>query len=116
MRTKHQTLGAGEPDKGDMPAGQDSGGSVSADAIQAEMDEVIPFLQQPRRWVPHRKAEVVAAVRSGLLSLDEARERFALSIDEFLSWKREIDLYGLAGLRVNRTQKRRRAGPPAATP
>ena len=56
------------------------------------------------RWVIRRKAEVVAAVRGGLLSLDEACSRYYLNSDEFLSWQRCIDRFGLAGLRSTRTQ------------
>ena len=41
-----------------------------------------------RRWVIRRKAEVVAAVRGGLLSLEEACDRYTLTVDEFLSWQR----------------------------
>ena len=57
-----------------------------------------------KRWVIRRKAEVVAAVRSGVISLDEACRRYTLSIEEFLSWQRLIDSHGLAGLRVTRLQ------------
>ena len=38
-----------------------------------------------KRWVIRRKAELVAAVRGGLLSLEEACERYTLTVDEFLS-------------------------------
>ncbi|MFM7085060.1 MAG: DUF1153 domain-containing protein [Hyphomicrobium sp.] len=61
-----------------------------------------------RRWVIRRKAEVVAAVRGGLLSLEEACERYTLTVDEFLSWQRSIDEHGLAGLRATRVQDYRR--------
>lgn len=57
-----------------------------------------------KRWVIRRKAEVVAAVRGGLLSLDEACDRYQLTVDEFLSWQRSIDKHGLAGLRATRIQ------------
>lgn len=57
-----------------------------------------------KRWVIRRKAEVVAAVRGGLLSLEEACERYKLTVDEFLSWQRSIDKHGLAGLRATRIQ------------
>jgi hypothetical protein len=56
------------------------------------------------RWVIRRKAELVAAVRGGLLSLEEACERYTLSVDEFLSWQRAIDCHGLPGLRATRVQ------------
>ena len=57
-----------------------------------------------KRWVTRRKAELVAAVRGGLLSLDEACERYALTIDEFLSWQTTLDRHGLPGLRATRVQ------------
>ena len=57
-----------------------------------------------KRWVTRRKAEVVAAVRNGIISLDEACTRYQISIEEFLSWQRQIERHGLAGLRVTRMQ------------
>ena len=57
-----------------------------------------------KRWVIRRKAELVAAVRGGLLSLEEACERYTLTVDEFLSWQRSIDRHGLPGLRTTRVQ------------
>ena len=57
-----------------------------------------------KRWVIRRKAEVVAAVRGGLLSIEEACERYTLTVDEFLSWQRSIDRHGLPGLRATRVQ------------
>jgi len=48
-----------------------------------------------KRWVPRRKAEVVAAVRGGLLSLQEACSRYSLTVDEFRSWQESNDQYGL---------------------
>ena len=64
-----------------------------------------PFpLPNTRRWVIRRKAEVVAAVRGGLLSLEEACKRYKLTIDEFLSWQRLIQRHGLPGLRATKVQ------------
>lgn len=57
-----------------------------------------------KRWVIRRKAEVVAAVRGGLLSLEDACRRYSLSVEEFLSWQKAIDRNGLPGLRVTRVQ------------
>jgi hypothetical protein len=77
-----------------------------------------PMLDLPppdtKRWVPRRKAQVVAAVRAGALSLDEACERYALTVEEFLSWQRAIDKYGLAGLRATHAQEYRTAQEPPA--
>ena len=60
-----------------------------------------------QRWVIRRKAEVVAAVRGGLLSLDEACTRYSLTNEEFLGWQASIDRYGMAGLRTTRIQQYR---------
>jgi hypothetical protein len=60
-----------------------------------------------KRWVIGRKAQVVAAVRGGLLPLDEACSRYMLTVDEFLSWQDSVDRYGLAGLRSTRIQQYR---------
>ena len=62
---------------------------------------------ETERWVIRRKAEVVAAVRGGLLSLDEACDRYRLTNEEFLAWQQSIDRHGLAGLRTTRIQQYR---------
>ena len=59
---------------------------------------------QTTRWVVRRKAEVVAAVNGGLLSIDEVCERYSLTIEEFASWQRSVDRSGMQGLRVTRLQ------------
>jgi|GEM_PF-579714 len=59
---------------------------------------------QTKRWVIRRKAEVVAAVRGGLLSMEDACSRYALNPEEFQSWQHCVDNYGLAGLRTTRIQ------------
>ena len=57
-----------------------------------------------KRWVARRKAVVVNAVRSGMISLEEVCRRYELSPEEFLAWQRAIDTHGVAGLRVTRLQ------------
>ena len=56
------------------------------------------------RWVVRRKAEVVSAVNGGLLSDDEACERYRLSLEEFPGWQRAVDRSGMPGLRVTGIQ------------
>ncbi len=57
-----------------------------------------------KRWVVRRKAEVVAAVNGGLLTVDEVCERYSLTLEEFACWQRAIDRSGMPGLRVTRIQ------------
>ena len=56
------------------------------------------------RWVARRKAQVVEAIQSGRLSLDEAWRRYRLSVEEFGAWKRALYRFGEEGLRVARTR------------
>lgn len=56
----------------------------------------------PVRWTVFRKAEVVAAVRGGLLTLDEACARYDLAIEEFAGWQRALHRSGIPGLRITR--------------
>jgi hypothetical protein len=65
-----------------------------------------------KRWVIRRKAVVVAAVRGGLLTPEEACSRYALTVDELLAWQISIERHGLAGLRTTRIQKYTGRGPP----
>ena len=60
-----------------------------------------------RRWVVRRKAMVVTAVRSGLITMEDACRRYTLSVEEYLSWEQAIEKYGLPGLRVTRIQEYR---------
>ncbi|MDH3640325.1 MAG: DUF1153 domain-containing protein [Gammaproteobacteria bacterium] len=55
-------------------------------------------------WVASRKAEVVAAVAGGLLSLEEACSRYRLTVDEFLNWQRSVKSHGLAGLQTTKAK------------
>lgn len=57
-----------------------------------------------RRWVVRRKAEVVSAVNGGLLTIDEACQRYDLTLEEFAGWQRAVDRSGMQGLRVTRAQ------------
>ena len=81
-------------------------------------DEYSPSLHRPsaeyrdfdlpppdtKRWVIRRKAVIVNAVRTGVISLEEVCRQYELSEEEFLAWERAIDTHGLPGLRVTRLQ------------
>ena len=53
-----------------------------------------------KRWVVRRKAEVVSAVKGGLLGIDEACALYGLSLVEFTGWQRAVERSGMPGLRV----------------
>ena len=75
-----------------------------------QMDDLPP--PNTIRWVARRKAAVVAAVRSGRITMEEALRRYQLSEEEFLSWQRTFETHGLAGLRATRVQQYRGSRPP----
>ena len=64
----------------------------------------LPPPDNTKRWTVRRKAAVVQAVRIGMISLQGACLRYALSVDEFLAWQRSVERHGIHGLRVTRFQ------------
>jgi len=59
------------------------------------------------RWNVRRKAEIVAAVDGGLLTLREACKRYGLHLDELIDWQRAVERWGWHGLRVTKLQQYR---------
>lgn len=62
------------------------------------------------RWVRRRKAQVVAAVRGGILSLREALARYSLSLEEFIEWEREVAPELLERRRTGRLRELTKSG------
>ena len=79
-------------------------GRTSADTVIGPDGRTLTMADLPKpdtaRWVTRRKAEVVAAVQGGLISLEDACDRYSLSVEEFLSWQHGIARHGLDGLRA----------------
>ena len=89
----------GEPASFRMPIGPDG--------HPLTLDDLPPA--NTKRWVTKRKASLVACIRAGLLTLDEACERYSLSVEEFQSWQSLIEHHGIRGLRATRIQHYRPA-------
>jgi hypothetical protein len=86
--------------------------STHCDASAAGPDRPLPGqadLPPPQtvRWVASRKAAIVAAVRGGFLTLEEARGRYGVSTDEFMAWQSAFDRGGQCGLQIRRVQNNR---------
>lgn len=60
-----------------------------------------------RRWVASRKAAVVRGVLYGLLSQEDALERYFLSEEEFLNWVRAVSEHGEEALKATAVQRYR---------
>jgi hypothetical protein len=84
------------------------GGKIRVASVIGPLGETLTLDTIPpsttTRWVSRRKAEVVAAINGGLLSMDEACERYRLSIEELASWQRALDRAGVPGLRITKLQ------------
>ncbi len=102
-----------EQKQGQMPQGEIEGSMIENQKIKpaqvvGPLGEPLTIGDLPKpgttRWVVRRKAEVVAAVNGGLLTVDEVCDRYDLSLEEFASWQRAVDRSGMPGLRVTRIQ------------
>ena len=80
----------------------------SSGDFDAALEDMPP--PHPRRWGMRMKANVVAAVRQGYFSLGDVCDRYGLSAEEFASWQRALDQFGLAGLRQRRVRSARDRG------
>jgi hypothetical protein len=70
---------------------------VGTDGTPLSADALPPL---HTRWVVRRKADLLAAIRGGLISMEDASRRYCLSMDELTSWKTAMDRFGLRGLRA----------------
>ena len=72
--------------------------------MSVEADFVPDLPRRSQRWTMQRKATLIRAVRGGYVSIDEICKTYNISVDEFLAWERDIDRYGVHGLRTTRFQ------------
>ncbi len=98
--TEHKTQTSRHPQ-----GGNHGGEPISPSGKRMTFEDLPP--KATKRWVIRRKAEVVAGVHGGLISLEHALRRYELSMDEFRSWEKLLKNHGLAGLRTTRAKKYR---------
>src|SRR5437879_8479045 len=88
-----------------------------SDVEPANDDQVDAFGPMPelpapsKRWTVRRKAAVIEAMRGGWVPVEEVCRLYTLSVDELLAWERDIDRFGVHGLRSTRYQIYRDAEP-----
>jgi hypothetical protein len=66
--------------------------------------EAQPLPLPTARWVTRRKAALIAAVRNGEITLEEACRQYQLSPEEFAGWLAAFEKHAVPGLRVTRLQ------------
>jgi hypothetical protein len=101
----HRGAGGGFPGAAQMDDNAEKSvghfiGPTGAMLTQADL----PPCDGHTRWVARRKAEIVLAVNSGVLSINEASRRYAISPDELSGWQHAYGERGLLGLRANKRQ------------
>lgn len=62
------------------------------------------------RWVARRKALVVQAIEHGLLTRDEAVDRYQLTHEELSGWMAAAARHGAGGLKVKAIRRNRGEG------
>jgi hypothetical protein len=61
---------------------------------------------EPKRWTAQRKAAVIRAIRSKIINVWNACERYDLSAEEIAEWERNLDQFGLPGLYITCTNRK----------
>jgi Protein of unknown function (DUF1153) len=80
-------------------------GPADGDCAADDLFGLVPDLPSlTKRWTVRRKAAVIEAVRGGWVPIEEVCRLYNLSVDEFLAWERDVDRYGVPGLRATRYQ------------
>ena len=109
MQTIQQELEIGSSEQDEASVDYYASPNASSDVSHIEIAGLPLPPPGSKRCTPDGKAAVVAAVRGRILTLDEACEQYELTVEEYLTWQHGIDLFGLAGLRVNGPQRHRSA-------
>jgi len=60
------------------------------------------------RWVISRKLQLLSAIEDDLITLEEASDRYLLTMQELLSWQVHKTRYGERGLLATQVQKYRK--------
>ena len=95
--------------RGELKGGLDTPPSVISPTSGSLTIEGLPP-PDTRCSVISRKTEVAAAVRDGLISQEEARQRFELSLNEALYWQRQIENCGRNAQLTTLPKRDRRIG------
>jgi len=79
--------------------------SSADDPVEPDPFDQIPELPAAvGRWTVRLKAEVVRAVRGGWVPIEEVCRLYGISAEELVAWERDLDRYGIPGLRTTRYQ------------
>ena len=69
-----------------------------------------------QRWVKSRKLAVIKAIENGVLTDEQACQRYSLTAEELESWKQALNRHGPGALRTTHLNRYRRAEHPKHPP
>jgi hypothetical protein len=69
--------------------------------VSDRLDSALPP-GNPKRWTPRLKTSVILAVRKKVINVWDACERYDLSAAELAEWERDLDRFGIVGLRATK--------------
>lgn len=61
--------------------------------------------EAPTRWTPARKAEILADIRAGRLTLQECLDRYGIGDAELRLWAEREQRFGMRGLCATKVQE-----------
>ena len=80
-------------------------------AVAGPNGELITLSNLPKsnttRWVTSRKAQLISAIRGGLLTIEEASARYKLTLEELSEWQASFERHGSRGLKATLIQQLR---------
>jgi len=81
----------------------DAAGSVASHGGTVTLDSLPK--SNATRWVTSRKSQLIAAIRDGLLTIEEAAIRYRLTLDELTEWQAAFERHGPKGLKATLVQQ-----------
>jgi hypothetical protein len=86
---------------------------ASKGEVVRHLNTILAHLPPPdtKRWTARRKASVVAAMLSGMITVEEVCQRMACRSMSSSSWHNAMQRHGLPGLRITKLQNYRYSRP-----
>ncbi len=78
-----------------------SGRTERYDPVSDQLDRDLPS-GKPKRWTAQRKAAIMLAIHKKIISVWDACERYDLSAAELTEWERDLNRFGVPGLRATK--------------
>jgi hypothetical protein len=78
-----------------------SGRTGRYDPVNDRLNRGLPS-GKPKRWTAQRKAAVIRAICRKVISVWDACGRYDLSAAELAEWERDLDRFGVPGLRATK--------------